>query len=947
MLQKNIVIRGAREHNLKNIDVEIPRDKLVIITGLSGSGKSSLAFDTLYAEGQRRYVESLSAYARQFLGVMEKPDVDKIEGLSPAISIEQKTTHRNPRSTVATITEIHDYMRLLFARIGKPHCFICGKPISKMTVQEIVDRVMDLPEDSRIQILAPAFRERKGEFREFFNQLKKEGFLRIRLDGKIQMLSEIETPERNNKHNIDIIIDRLIVKPDVRQRLTESIELALQNGNGNVIIYESPEKEYNYSENFICPDHPQVSLEELSPRMFSFNNPIGACPACNGLGYQMEFSPDLVVPDKSKSLLEGALKPLGEQPRGTYYSSLLKGMAKKYNFRFTTPWYMLSKEVQELLLYGSGHDTFMIDYEGSHFSGHYTTGWEGVIPNLERRFQQTTSNRIRSWIEKFISQQTCRVCGGSRLKRIATSVYINEQSIDDLERMSIREALEFISNLELNTSESLIAEQIVKEMRQRLVFLNNVGLDYLTLNRSAGTLSGGEAQRIRLATQIGSQLMGVMYILDEPSIGLHQRDNQKLLETLKNLRDLGNTIIVIEHDQETMEEADWIIDMGPGAGIHGGDIVCAGDPERIKNCGDSLTGLYLSGKRSIEIPEIRRKGKGKYLRLFGAEGNNLKKVDLEIPLGTMTCVSGVSGSGKSTLINETLVEILNRDLMQARGTPLKYEHIEGKQYLDKIISINQAPIGRTPRSNPATYTGVFTLIRDLYASLNESKQRGYSPGRFSFNVKGGRCEACTGDGVKKIEMHFLSDVYVTCEVCKGKRYNRETLEIRYRGKNIADILEMTVEETMEFFKNHPKICNKLKTLFDVGLGYIHLGQQATTLSGGEAQRVKLATELSRIGTGKTLYVLDEPTTGLHFADVHMLLDVLNKLVNKGNTVLIIEHNLDVIKNADWVIDLGPEGGDRGGTLVVCGTPEQVAAHKRSYTGQYLKKVLKAKRLLSS
>lgn len=940
MSQKNIIIHGAREHNLKNINVEIPRDKLVIITGLSGSGKSSLAFDTLYAEGQRRYVESLSAYARQFLGVMEKPDIDKIEGLSPAISIEQKTTHRNPRSTVATITEIHDYMRLLFARIGIPHCFICGKPISKMTVQEIVDKVLEMPEGSRIQIMAPAYRERKGEFKEYFNQLKKEGFLRIRLDGKIQLLSEAETPERNNKHNIDIVIDRLIINDTVRQRLTESIELALHHGSGNVIIYESPEKERNFSENFSCPDHPQVTLEELSPRMFSFNNPIGACPACNGLGFQMEFSPDLVVPDKSKSLLEGALKPLGEQPRGTYYSSVLKGLAKKYNFRFTTPWYQLGKEVQDVLLYGSGREHFAIDYTGSHFSGQYISGWEGVIPNLERRYQQTSSNRIRSWIEKFISQQTCRVCGGSRLKRIATSVYINDKSIDDLERLSIKEALYFIENLKLNDTERQIAEQIVKEMVQRLQFLNNVGLDYLTLNRSAGTLSGGEAQRIRLATQIGSQLMGVMYILDEPSIGLHQRDNRKLLETLKGLRDLGNTIIVIEHDQETMEEADWVIDIGPGAGIHGGEVICAGTPLDLKNCETSLTGQYLSGKKRIEVPAVRRKGKGKYIKLFGAEGNNLKAVNLEIPLGTMTCITGVSGSGKSTLINETLVEILNRDLMHARGNPLKYEHVEGKQYLDKIISINQSPIGRTPRSNPATYTGAFTHIRELFASLNESKQRGYRPGRFSFNVKGGRCEACNGDGVKKIEMHFLSDIYVTCEVCKGKRYNRETLEIKYRGKNISDVLDMTVEEALEFFKNHRKIKNKLKTLYDVGLGYIHLGQSATTLSGGEAQRVKLASELSRMGTGKTLYVLDEPTTGLHFADVHMLLEVLNKLVSTGNTVLVIEHNLDVIKNADWVIDLGPEGGDAGGRIIASGTPEQVARSKSSYTGKYLMGMLK-------
>jgi excinuclease ABC subunit A len=673
--------------------------------------------------------------------------------------------------------------------------------------------------------------------------------------------------------------------------------------------------------------------------MFSFNNPIGACPACNGLGYQMEFSPDLVVPDKSKSLIQGALEPIGEQPKGTYYGNILKGMAQKYNFKFTTPWYQLNKDVQEILLHGTGRRKLVIDYQGRNWSGQYTGGWEGVIPNLKRRYHQTNSSMIREQIEKYISQQTCRVCGGSRLKRISTSVYVGGKSIDDLERMSIKQALAFIRGLELSDNEKIIAEQILKEMNQRLKFLQNVGLDYLTLNRNAGTLSGGEAQRIRLATQIGSQLMGVMYILDEPSIGLHQRDNIKLLETLKGLRDLGNSIIVIEHDQETMEESDWIIDIGPGAGIHGGEVVCEGTPEQVMACDKSSTGLYLSGKMKIAIPEKRRKGNGQFLKLFGAEGNNLKKVNVEIPLGTMTCVTGVSGSGKSTLVNETLVQILNRDLMHAKGTPLKYEHVEGKQFLDKIINITQSPIGRTPRSNPATYTGVFTYIRELFASLPESKLRGYLPGRFSFNVKGGRCESCSGDGVKKIEMHFLSDVYVTCEVCKGKRYNRETLDIKYRGKNIADVLNMTVEEALEFFQNHPKIKKKLKTLSDVGLGYIHLGQQATTLSGGEAQRVKLATELSRMGTGKTLYVLDEPTTGLHFADVHMLLEVLNKLVKKGNTVLIIEHNMDMIKSADWIIDLGPEGGDLGGTILTSGTPESVAKHPISYTGKYLKKVL--------
>ncbi|MFA6617906.1 MAG: excinuclease ABC subunit UvrA [Candidatus Neomarinimicrobiota bacterium] len=939
MSKNKIIITGAREHNLKNITLEIPRDKLVVITGLSGSGKSSLAFDTLYAEGQRRYVESLSSYARQFLGIMEKPDIDKIEGLSPAISIEQKTTHRNPRSTVATITEIHDYMRLLFARIGKPHCFICGKPISKMTVQQIVDKVMQMPQGSKVQILAPAYRQRKGEFREYFNQLRKEGFLRVRVDGKILQLNDVKPLERNYKHDIDVVVDRLVINDDVQQRLTESVELALKYGNGNVVIYESAELEHKYSENFICTDHPEVNLEELTPRMFSFNSPIGACPACNGLGFQMEFSPDLVVPDKNKSLLQGAMAPIGEQPKNTYIGNILRGLATKYDFRFSTPWYKLTKEVQDIILYGTKGKSLVIDYQGKNLNGQYTGGWEGLIPNLERRYHQTRSGLMRDTIEKYISQQTCRVCGGSRLKRISTSVLINNKSIDDLERMFIHEALDFISNLKLTENERVISEQITKEMKQRLGFLENVGLDYLTLNRSAGTLSGGEAQRIRLATQIGSQLMGVMYILDEPSIGLHQRDNAKLLETLKGLRDLGNSIIVIEHDQETMEEADWIIDIGPGAGIHGGEVVCEGSPKEVMACEESLTGQYLSGKMRIEIPKKRRKSNGKYLKVFGASGNNLKNVNAEIPLGTMTCITGVSGSGKSTLVNETIVQILSRDLMHAKGSPLKYERMTGKNHLDKIININQSPIGRTPRSNPATYTGVFTHIRDLFSSLQESKLRGYKPGRFSFNVKGGRCESCSGDGVKKIEMHFLSDVYVRCEVCKGKRYNRETLEIKYRGKNISDVLDMTVEEALEFFQNHPKIRKKLQTLTDVGLGYIHLGQQATTLSGGEAQRVKLATELSRMGTGKTLYVLDEPTTGLHFADVKMLLTVLNKLVDKGNTVLIIEHNMDIIKSSDWLIDLGPEGGNKGGDILVSGTPELVAETKDSYTGYFLKKIL--------
>lgn len=939
MSQDKIIIKGAREHNLKNIQVEIPRDKLVVVTGISGSGKSSLAFDTLYAEGQRRYVESLSSYARQFLGVMEKPDVDRIEGLSPAISIEQKTTHRNPRSTVGTVTEIHDYLRLLYARIGTPHCYICGKPISKMTVQEITDTILSLPENNKIQILAPAYRQKKGEYREYFNRLRKEGFVRARIDGKIQRLADVHSLEKNIKHDIDIVIDRLVIHNDIRQRLTESVELALANGNGNLIVDEVGVSEHRYSENFVCPDHPEVTMEELTPRMFSFNNPLGACPGCHGLGIQMEFSEDLVVPDTSKSIMQGAIAPLGEQPRGSYYGSMLKGLAREYNFKFTTAWKNLTKEVQQVLLYGSGDKKMAIDYQGSHWNGQYTGGWEGVIPNLKRRYRQTGSNYMRDKIEKFISQQTCRICKGSRLSRISNAVTVGGKSLHQLSAISINETCAFLGDLSLNETQAAIASQILKEMNQRLGFLQNVGLGYLTLSRNAGTLSGGEAQRIRLATQIGSRLTGVMYILDEPSIGLHQRDNTRLLETLKELRDLGNTIIVIEHDQETMEEADWIIDVGPGAGTHGGHIVCDGPYEKILACEHSLTGQYLSGKKIIPYPDTRRSGNGHKLTLRGATGHNLKSVNVSIPLGTMTCITGVSGSGKSTLINETLVQILNRELMKARGNPLKYDSVTGIRSLDKMINITQSPIGRTPRSNPATYTGVFTYIRDLFASLPESKSRGYLPGRFSFNVKGGRCENCQGDGLKKIEMHFLPDVYVKCEVCKGKRYNRETLDIKYRGKTISDVLEMTVEEALEFFSHHAQIKRKLKTLHEVGLGYIHLGQAATTLSGGEAQRIKLATELSRMGTGKTLYVLDEPTTGLHFEDVRMLLKVLNRLVDKGNTVLVIEHNLDVIKCADYIFDLGPEGGDAGGQLIAKGTPEQLAKVKSSFTGVYLNKLL--------
>ena len=941
MIHDKITIKGAREHNLKNVDLEIPRDKLVVITGLSGSGKSSLAFDTLYAEGQRRYVESLSSYARQFLGLMEKPDVDNIEGLSPAISIEQKSTHRNPRSTVGTVTEIHDYLRLLFARVGIPHCYICGTKVTKMTVQQITDTILKLPYDSKILLMAPLINNRKGEYRELFAEMRKEGFLRVRVDGKMLPLSSQINLEKNKKHSIDLIVDRLVVTENVKSRLTDSVELALKMGNGNMLVDEMGVKEHKYSENYACPNHEDITFDELSPRLFSFNNPLGACPACGGLGTQRDVSPDLIVPDKKKSLMEGAILPLGEQPRGSYYSSFLKSLAKEYKFRFTTPWNKLSKKVRHILLFGTAEgEEIRVEYESAKWSGAYTGHYEGVINNLTRRYHQTNSNSIRDWIEKFMSIQDCRVCKGTRLKHSANAVFIKGKSITDISAMSIENAHHFFDKLKLNKTEMTIAKQIFEEIQARLGFLNDVGLGYLTLNRQAGSLSGGEAQRIRLATQIGSQLMGVLYILDEPSIGLHQRDNNRLLTTLKHLRDLGNSVIVIEHDQETMEAADWIVDIGPGAGIHGGEVVCSGPIETLKACPNSETGLYLSGRKSIPIPEKRHRGINKKLQLKGAQGNNLKKVTLNIPLAKMICITGVSGSGKSSLINETLVPILNRKLMHStKDTPLKHESISGVEYLDKIISIDQSPIGRTPRSNPATYTGVFTHIRELYSNTQESKMRGYAPGRFSFNVKGGRCEACEGDGIKKIEMHFLPDVYVRCEECKGKRYNRETLEVKYRKKTIADVLSMTVEEALNFFEKHPAVNRKLQTLFDVGLGYIKLGQQATTLSGGEAQRIKLSSELSRIGTGRTLYVLDEPTTGLHFADVAMLMDVLTRLVEKGNTVIVIEHNLDVIKTADHIVDLGYEGGDKGGQIIAEGTPEQIARTESSYTGQYLKRIL--------
>ena len=937
--KEKILIQGAREHNLKNINVEIPRNKLVVITGLSGSGKSSLAFDTLYAEGQRRYVESLSAYARQFLGLMEKPDVDFIEGLSPAISIEQKTAGRNPRSTVGTVTEIYDYLRLLFARIGRPHCYKCGRPIERQTVQQIVDAVMSLPEGEKFQVLAPVVRGRKGEYVQLFEEARRDGFVRVRVDGKVRDLSEEIKLEKNIKHNIEIVVDRLIVEPGMKTRLTDSIETALNLAGGIVLIDVIGKEELLFSEHYACVDC-GVSMEELAPRMFSFNSPYGACKVCNGLGTRMEVDPDLVVTDGSLSIAEGAISVWGENRDGWYFNQL-KAVAREYGFSLDQPWNTLTEEQKQVVLYGTGERELKFTYEraGGRVQAEFWGKFEGVIPNLERRYKQTDSNYIRQWIEGFMNVRPCPACNGARLRPEVLSVFIQGKNIHDVTRMSIGQAQRFFDTLELTEREQQIVHQILKEIRQRLGFLVNVGLDYITLDRNAGTLSGGEAQRIRLATQIGSQLVGVLYILDEPSIGLHQRDNSRLIQTLKNLRNLGNTVVVVEHDQETIEAADWVIDLGPRAGIHGGEVVAAGPPNLIAANEKSLTGAYLSGRKSIPIPGKRRPGNGQFLKLYGARGNNLKQVDVAFPLGTLIVVTGVSGSGKSTLINETLYAALAREIMKARTTPLPYERISGLAYIDKVIDIDQSPIGRTPRSNPATYTGLFTHIRDLFAQIGESKIRGYKPGRFSFNVKGGRCEACQGDGIIKIEMHFLPDVYVTCEVCKGKRYNRETLEIKYKGKSIADVLDMTVEEALEFFAHIPPIKRKLQTLFDVGLGYIHLGQQATTLSGGEAQRVKLAAELSKVATGRTLYILDEPTTGLHFEDIKLLLGVLNRLVDKGNTVIVIEHNLDVIKTADWIIDLGPEGGDAGGRIIATGTPEQVAEVKESYTGQFIRRLL--------
>jgi len=937
--QEFISVRGAREHNLKNINVDIPRNKLVVITGLSGSGKSSLAFDTIYAEGQRRYVESLSSYARQFLGLMEKPDVDHIDGLSPAISIEQKSTSKNPRSTVGTITEIYDYLRLLYARIGTQTCYNCGGPVQKQTVQQIVDSILTIEEETKFQIIAPVIRSRKGEFKDVLKSIAREGFLRVRIDGKFRNITDKIILKKTIAHNIEVVVDRLIIKPDIKDRLTASLELALKVGNGLVIIDEMGKTEHKYSEHFACPQC-DISFEELHPRAFSFNSPFGACSVCSGLGSEMSIDPDLVVPNKSLSIIQGCIEPIGEQPRGSWYGSILKSLSKHYGFSFTTPWKDIDEEVRNTLLFGTDKgQKITIQYSSDSFKGEYKGGFEGVLPNLKRRYSQTKSSQMREWIEKYMAMQPCPSCHGARLKRSTLAVHVGEKNIHDLTEGTIGSVFRYFEEIALTEKQSIISEQIIKEIKSRLYFLVNVGLDYLTLNRSAGTLSGGEAQRIRLATQIGSQLMGVLYVLDEPSIGLHQRDNARLIKTLNHLRDLGNTVIVVEHDEETIRSADWVLDLGPGAGIHGGELVAEGPIDSIISNPNSITGQYMSGSKKIEFKHNRRRGNGKILQLNGARGHNLKEVDLNVPLGKFVCITGVSGSGKSSLINHTLYPILSREFYTSFKKPLNFLEIKGMLHLDKVVNIDQSPIGKTPRSNPATYTGLFTHIRDLFCQLPEAMIRGYKPGRFSFNVKGGRCETCEGVGLIKIEMHFLADMYIQCDDCKGKRYNRETLEITFRGKSIADVLAMTIEEALEFFKNHTGISRKLQTLFEVGLGYINLGQQATTLSGGESQRVKLSAELSKVGTGRTIYILDEPTTGLHFADVNMLLTVLHSLVDKGNTVVVIEHNMDVIKTADWIVDLGPEGGFAGGSIVAQGTPEMICQVENSYTGRFLKKVL--------
>ena len=939
-MNDKIIIKGAKEHNLKNINIEIPRDKLVVITGLSGSGKSSLAFDTLYAEGQRRYVESLSSYARQFLGLMEKPDVESIDGLSPAISIDQKTTSRNPRSTVGTVTEIYDYIRLLYARIGIPHCPKCGKRIEKQTVDQIVDNILSLEEGTRIQVLAPVVRGRKGEFTKLLSELQKEGFVRARIDGEVIDLSDEIQIDKKKKHTVELIVDRLVIKEEIRARLTESVEIALKHAN-NLVSIDLPGKETKlFSQNYACPDC-GISFEELTPSMFSFNNPFGACPTCTGIGYLMKMDPDLIIPDKNKTLYDGvkafgaSTMKKGETMAKMYFESI----GKHYGVDIKVPIKKLPKEFLNKILYGTGTEKINFEYTSVAGIRRFTAPFEGVIPTLERRHNETQSQGMREFYEYYMSESQCPDCNGARLKKEILAVRIGNKNINELTAMPINKIKDYLNSLTLTAKEAMIADQIMKELNKRLQFLIDVGLEYLTLSRPAGTLSGGEAQRIRLATQIGSGLTGVLYILDEPSIGLHQRDNDKLITTLKKLRDLGNTVLVVEHDEDTMYAADQIIDIGPGAGIHGGYVMAQGTVEEIKKANNSITGQYLSGRKKIRVPEKRRKSNGKEIEVIGASENNLKNINVKFPLGQFICVTGVSGSGKSTLINEILYKSVARELNGSNNKPGVHKEIKGLENIDKIINIDQSPIGRTPRSNPATYTGVFDSIRDLFANTNEAKIRGYNKGRFSFNVTGGRCEACKGDGILKIEMHFLPDIYVPCEVCKGKRYNKETLEVKYKGKTISDVLDMTVEEALEFFQNIPRIKQKIQTLYDVGLAYIKLGQPSTTLSGGEAQRVKLATELSKKATGKTLYILDEPTTGLHIADVHKLVDILQRLVDTGNSIIVIEHNLDLIKTADYIIDLGPEGGDNGGEVVAVGSPEQIIKNDRSYTGKFLKKYL--------
>lgn len=941
-MKNKIVIKGAREHNLKNIDLELNRDQLIVFTGLSGSGKSSLAFDTIYAEGQRRYVESLSAYARQFLGQMEKPEVDYISGLSPAISIDQKTTSKNPRSTVGTVTEIYDYLRLLFARVGVPHCPNCGKEIKKQTIDQMVDQLMELPERTKVQLLAPVVRGRKGKHEKVLETAVKQGYIRARIDGEVVDLTEAEIDlDKNKKHSIDIVVDRLVIKEGIGKRLTDSIETVMKQSGGLMIAEINGVEEMNFSQSFSCPDC-QISIEEIEPRLFSFNNPFGACPTCTGLGEKLEVDPELVIPNPELTIRQGAIAVIGWGSIGnpdSYAYALFDALMKKYHFDLDTPFKELPGDIQNMILYGTDGEKVQFTFSGEYGTRNYDYAFEGVIANTKRRYEESSSESMRDEYETYMTSIPCKTCKGARLKPEALAVTIGDKNINQVTSMSIGDLRTFFLEVELTDRQKAIGVQILKEINARLGFLVDVGLDYLTLSRSSGTLSGGEAQRIRLATQIGSGLVGVLYILDEPSIGLHQRDNERLIQTLVRLRDLGNTLIVVEHDEDTMHAADWIVDIGPGAGEHGGNIISSGPIDTILACEESETGAYLSGRKQIEVPEVRRKGNGNKIKIVGAKENNLKNVSVDIPLGTLTCITGVSGSGKSTLINEILLKRLSRDLNRAKCKPGAHRDIKGLENLDKVIHIDQSPIGRTPRSNPATYVGVFDMIRDVFAQTQEAKMKGYQKGRFSFNVKGGRCEACRGDGMLKIEMHFLPDVYVPCEVCKGKRYNRETLEVKYKEKTISDVLDMTVEEALKFFENFQAISRKLQTLYDVGLGYIRLGQSSTTLSGGEAQRVKLATELSRRGTGKTMYILDEPTTGLHFADVHKLVGILDRLVENSNTVVVIEHNLDVIKTADYIIDLGPEGGSRGGEIVATGTPEKVARVEGSYTGKFLKKIL--------